>query len=158
MCGKGYKVAKAHPETVLPIVKVSAACGVGGALLGWAISAYRNLPTHIYTLSLGANFAVTSAVFLSELNATCIIHCHRYLHYFCSQIYRKLENFEGEYFCKFAVLFVSVKGFLCNCLEVYWTIGASHETFLHKSLFSTNLQKYSPSKHSRYIYLSTLTR
>ena len=119
MCGKGYKVAKAHPETVLPIVKVSAACGVGGALLGWAISAYRNLPTHIYTLSLGANFAVTSAVFLSELNATRIIHCHRYLHYFAvkytiSRKFSKENTFANLLFCSY----ISVKGFLCNCLEM----------------------------------------
>lgn len=68
LCGKGYKifVARAHPDTVLPIVQLSAASGVAGAVVGWAVSAYRNLPTHIYTLSLGANFAITSAVFFSE--------------------------------------------------------------------------------------------
>ena len=56
-------MASNHPENVLPIVKLSAASGVVGALLGWGISAYRSLPTHVYTLSLGANFAVTSGVF-----------------------------------------------------------------------------------------------
>lgn len=66
LCGKGYSIAKEHPETVLPILKLSAASGVAGALLGWGISAYRSLPTHIYTLSLGANFAVTSAMFFSK--------------------------------------------------------------------------------------------
>ena len=66
ICGKGYLVAKKHPEIVLPILKCSAATGVAGALLGWGISAYRNLPTHIYSLSLGANFAITSGVFFSE--------------------------------------------------------------------------------------------
>ena len=66
LCGKGYSIAKANPETVLPIVKLSAASGVAGVLLGWGISAYRNLPTHIYALSLGSNFAITSGVFFSE--------------------------------------------------------------------------------------------
>ena len=63
LCGKSYQAAKDHPETVLPVVKLSAASGAVGALLGWGVSAYRNLPTHVYTLSLGANFAITSGVF-----------------------------------------------------------------------------------------------
>lgn len=67
LCGKGYSTAKAHPETVVPIVRLSAASGLAGALLGWGISAYRNLPTHIYAISLGANFALTSGVFFSKL-------------------------------------------------------------------------------------------
>ena len=65
LCGTGYSIAKQNPETVLPILKLSAASGVAGALLGWGISAYRSSPTHIHVLSLGANFAVTSAIFLS---------------------------------------------------------------------------------------------
>lgn len=69
LCGKGYSTAKTHPQTVVPIVKLSAASGLAGALLGWGISAYRNLPTHIYAISLGANFALTSGVFFSKLTA-----------------------------------------------------------------------------------------
>ena len=66
MCGTGYSIAKQNPDTVLPILKLSAASGVTGALLGWGISAYRSSPTHIHVISLGANFAVTSAMFLSK--------------------------------------------------------------------------------------------
>ena len=66
LSGTSYAIARRNPETVLPILKLSAASGLAGALLGWGLSAYRNSPTHILVLSLGANFAVTSAMFLSK--------------------------------------------------------------------------------------------
>ena len=57
-----------YPETVRPILQLSAASGVVGTLLGLGVSAYRSLPTHVYAVSVGANFAIASGVFLGRFN------------------------------------------------------------------------------------------
>lgn len=67
-CGKLYSLLVKYPETVRPILQLSAASGIVGTLLGLGVSAYRSLPTHVYAVSVGANFAIASGVFLGRLN------------------------------------------------------------------------------------------
>lgn len=61
-----------YPETVRPILQLSAASGIVGTLLGLGVSAYRSLPTHVYAVSVGANFAIASGVFLGRLNPASV--------------------------------------------------------------------------------------
>ena len=35
--------------------------------MGLGVAAYRNLPSHIYAVSVGANFAISSGVFLGKV-------------------------------------------------------------------------------------------
>ena len=98
--GQSVTKIREHPETVVPILQVSAAsgtvckelcnvlhaqthihthtftvrvvlscslAGVLGAVVGWGVAAYRNLPSHVYSLSLAANFAVVSGAFLGTV-------------------------------------------------------------------------------------------
>ena len=67
-CGKLYSLLVKYPETVHPILQLSAASGIVGTLLGLGVSAYRSLPTHVYAVSVGANFAIASGVFLGRFN------------------------------------------------------------------------------------------
>ena len=67
-CGKLYSLLVKYPETVRPILQLSAVSGIVGTLLGLGVSAYRSLPTHVYAVSVGANFAIASGVFLGRLN------------------------------------------------------------------------------------------
>ena len=64
-----------YPETVRPILQLSAASGVVGTLLGLGVSAYRSLPTHVYAVSVGANFAIASGVFLGRFNLYMTTPC-----------------------------------------------------------------------------------
>ena len=64
-----------YPETVRPILQLSAASGVVGTLLGLGMSAYRSLPTHVYAVSVGANFAIASGVFLGRFNLYMTTPC-----------------------------------------------------------------------------------
>lgn len=79
-----YSQAKKHPTIVIPIIEGSALAGqvkpsttlslynliiafitgACGTILGVGISTYRKLPVHIYAISLGANFAITTLSFL----------------------------------------------------------------------------------------------
>jgi len=63
-CGRLYSLLRQYPETVRPILQCSVASGAVGTLVGLGVSAYRNLPSHIYAVSVGANFAIASGVFL----------------------------------------------------------------------------------------------
>ena len=74
-CGKLYSLLVKYPETVRPILQLSAASGVVGTLLGLGVSAYRSLPTHVYAVSVGANFAVASGVFLGRFNLYMTTPC-----------------------------------------------------------------------------------
>ena len=79
--------SRRHPESILPILHISAASGmhscyvlvsitrnvccyssgVLGAVAGWGVAVYRKVPPHVYSLSVGANFAVVSGVFLGRV-------------------------------------------------------------------------------------------
>ena len=74
-CGKLYSLLVKYPETVRPILQLSAASGVVGTLLGLGVSAYRSLPTHVYAVSVGANFAIASGVFLGRFNLYMTTPC-----------------------------------------------------------------------------------
>ena len=94
LSGTGYAIARRNPETVLPILKLSAASGLAGALLGWGLAAYKNSPTHILVLSLGANFGVTSAMFLSKPMLQTSVHespARAYIYYTYSGLVGSLE-------------------------------------------------------------------
>ena len=80
VCGKGYNLLRQHPDTVRPILQCSVVSGATGLLLGWGVSAYRNLPTHVYTLSLGANFAVVGGTFIGSRRSTCTIYTCAHIH------------------------------------------------------------------------------
>ena len=59
-----------HTHTQTLTVRVVFSCslaGVLGAVVGWGVAAYRNLPSHVYSLSLAANFAVVSGAFLGTV-------------------------------------------------------------------------------------------
>ena len=40
--------------------------GVLGAAVGWGVAAYRQVPPHVYSLSLAANFTVVSGTFFGN--------------------------------------------------------------------------------------------
>lgn len=67
VCGNIYSQSKKHPTIAVPILQGAAAAGACGSILGLGIAAYRNLPSHVYAISLGANFAVTMGSFLGTL-------------------------------------------------------------------------------------------
>lgn len=62
--GQAAAKFREHPDSLLPILQVSAASGVVGAVVGWNMATYRKVPPHIHSLSLAANCAVVSGTFL----------------------------------------------------------------------------------------------
>ena len=46
--------------------------GVLGAVVGWGVAAYRQVPSHFHSLSLAANFAVVSGAFFGNSICTCV--------------------------------------------------------------------------------------
>ena len=66
-CGKLYSLYRRdEPVMVRPLVHCSLLGGAAGVALGLGVASYRRLPSHVYALSVGANFAVTTGIFLSE--------------------------------------------------------------------------------------------
>ena len=55
------------------ICSVLISTGSAGVMIGLGVAAYRDLPSHVYALSLGANFAVASMAFLGL--CVCVSMC-----------------------------------------------------------------------------------
>ncbi len=65
----------------------SPATGAVGGIVGWGVAAYRNHPTHIYSISLGANLAIASGVFLGVCVCVCVCVCACVRVYLCVYMY-----------------------------------------------------------------------
>lgn len=53
--------------------------GVAGSVVGWGVAAYRNLPSHVYILSLGANCAVATGAFMGGCVHSMVNNSYSYV-------------------------------------------------------------------------------
>ncbi len=68
--------------------------GVSGVVLGLGVAVYRDLPSHVYALSTGANFALVTATFLGKvlLPVTVIYIRCKELHFMYASTYISINE------------------------------------------------------------------
>ena len=72
--GKLASLARDNPETAKPLLLCTAASSAVGVATGICVAWYRKAPLHVYAISVGTNFAVSSFAFFSEFHD--VICCH----------------------------------------------------------------------------------
>jgi hypothetical protein len=63
-CGGLYGQIKRDPDLLWSVGPLSCVAGITGSALGLGIGWYRNRPAHVYSISLGGNFAIAMLSFL----------------------------------------------------------------------------------------------
>lgn len=66
LCGRLFVLAKKNPNITLPLLGYTAAFTTVGVATGVGVAFYRKAPLHVYGISVGANFGVTSFTYFGE--------------------------------------------------------------------------------------------
>lgn len=63
LCRNLFEIAKKHSDTTTYLLGCTTGVSTVGVATGVGVALYRKAPIHLYAISLGANFAVSSFSF-----------------------------------------------------------------------------------------------